>query len=90
MLRRTRWALLAPLQIVCLDEIFVALQNTAQSYIGQWQHLSISQDKTRILTSFGSDTSAGVMYNLYADKLLQLDLVPQSASIFSLILLSSE
>ncbi|KLO08004.1 DUF1793-domain-containing protein [Schizopora paradoxa] len=52
--------------------------STAQSYIGQWQNLTISQDKTRLLTSFGSDSSAGLIYNLYADKLLQLGLVPSS------------
>jgi len=51
---------------------------TAQSYIEQWQSLSISQDKTHLMTSFGQQASAGLIYNLYADKLLQLDLVPQS------------
>ncbi|KLO07713.1 DUF1793-domain-containing protein [Schizopora paradoxa] len=59
--------------------------NTSQTYIGQWQNLSISQDKTHLLTSFGSNDSTGLIYNLYADKLLQLDLVPQSVSSLSMV-----
>ncbi|KLO07007.1 DUF1793-domain-containing protein [Schizopora paradoxa] len=49
--------------------------NTAKSYIDSWQNLSISQNGSRLLTSFSSESSSGLMYNLYADKLLQLDLV---------------
>ncbi len=65
-------------------------QNTAQSYIEQWQSWSISQDKTHLMTSFGQQASAGLIYNLYADKLLQLNLVPQSVSAFPPTLMSSE
>ncbi|KLO10459.1 DUF1793-domain-containing protein [Schizopora paradoxa] len=53
-------------------------QSIAESYIGQWQNLSLSLDKTHLLTSFGQESSAGLIYNIYADKLLQLDLIPQS------------
>ncbi|KLO07018.1 DUF1793-domain-containing protein [Schizopora paradoxa] len=54
--------------------------NAASSYIDSWKTLSISSDKTHLLTSFAPDSSesAGLIYNLYADKLLQLGLVPQS------------
>lgn len=52
------------------------------SYMQQWLGLSVSSDKTHILGNFGNETSSGVIYNLFADKLLQLDLVPQSVSSF--------
>ena len=59
---------------------------TARSYIEQWQSLSISQNETYLLTSFGSpgnnSGSAGLIYNLYADKLLQTNLLNDSVSIF--------
>ncbi len=58
-------------------------QNISKSYIEQWQILSVSQDKTRLLTTFDDQTSAGLIYNLYSDKLLQLDLVPQSVRVRS-------
>ncbi|KLO07710.1 hypothetical protein SCHPADRAFT_836241 [Schizopora paradoxa] len=53
-------------------------ESVAESYIGQWQNLSLSSDKTYLLTSFGQDASAGLIYNMYVDKLLKLDLIPQS------------
>ncbi|KLO09278.1 DUF1793-domain-containing protein [Schizopora paradoxa] len=58
--------------------------NTAKSFILLWQNLSISQDQTQILSSFGDQNSSGIIYNLYADKLLQLGLVPKSAILISL------
>ncbi|KLO07712.1 DUF1793-domain-containing protein [Schizopora paradoxa] len=50
----------------------------AESYIQQWQSMAISQNQTRLLASFGNEDSTGLMYNLYADKLLGLGLVPQT------------
>lgn len=46
--------------------------------MNQWQALALSPDKTHLLTSFSQPNSAGLIYNFYADKLLQLGLVPQS------------
>ncbi|KLO10456.1 DUF1793-domain-containing protein [Schizopora paradoxa] len=53
-------------------------QSVAESYIGQWQNLSLSLNQTRLLTTFQAEGSAGLIYNMYADKLLQTDLIPQS------------
>lgn len=55
-------------------------QAIAETFVAQWQNLSLSQDKTHLMTSFGEEATAGLIYNMYADKLLQLDLIPQSAS----------
>ncbi|KLO10460.1 DUF1793-domain-containing protein [Schizopora paradoxa] len=52
--------------------------NKSKSYIEQWQNASISRDGTRILSSFENENSTGLVYNLYADRLLGLGLVPQS------------
>ncbi|KLO15829.1 hypothetical protein SCHPADRAFT_888243 [Schizopora paradoxa] len=53
-------------------------QGISQSYMQQWLSLSVSSDKTHLLGNFGNETSSGVIYNLFADKLLQLGLVPQA------------
>ncbi|EJC98583.1 uncharacterized protein FOMMEDRAFT_96129 [Fomitiporia mediterranea MF3/22] len=50
-------------------------QGIAQQYMQKWTSLAVDAGQIRI--SFGS-TSSGIIYNLYADKLLQLKLVPSS------------
>lgn len=42
----------------------------------QWSQLAKSADNTHLLMNYGAQTTSGLMYNLYADKLLQLNLVP--------------
>ncbi|KLO08575.1 DUF1793-domain-containing protein [Schizopora paradoxa] len=59
-------------------DTYNAMQSTASSYIQQWLALSRSSDGSRIFTSFGDQTSSGLLYNLFADRLLGLNLVPQS------------
>lgn len=46
----------------------------------QWVQLATAADGSHILMTYGQQPTGGLIYNLYADKLLQLDLVPQSVS----------
>jgi hypothetical protein len=52
----------------------------AQDYITQWQSLGIasSEDPPHTTLQYGNTSSHGLLYNLYSDSLLSLDLVPQS------------
>ncbi|KAL5536139.1 hypothetical protein ACEPAF_4244 [Sanghuangporus sanghuang] len=49
--------------------------NTAISYIAQWQNNAIPSDNSHVNLVYGDDYRSGLIYNLYADKLLQLNLV---------------
>ena len=53
--------------------------NIARSYISQWQNLGIAAEATPPHTtlSYGQDDTHGLLYNLYSDRLLNLNLVPQ-------------
>ena len=46
----------------------------------KWQSLALSSDQQSILATFGVEDSWSLMYNLFADKMLGLDFVPQSVS----------
>ncbi|KAK4863905.1 hypothetical protein LT330_010386 [Penicillium expansum] len=52
----------------------------AQDYITQWQNLAIAKDANPPHTtlSYGDTASHGLLYNLFADAQLGLNLVPQS------------
>jgi hypothetical protein len=52
----------------------------ARDYITQWQTLGIAHDENPPHTTlaYGMNNTHGLLYNLYADKLLNLNLVPQS------------
>ncbi|KAJ5530624.1 hypothetical protein N7527_004017 [Penicillium freii] len=52
----------------------------AKDYITQWQDLAIAKDANppRTTLSYGDTASHGLLYNLFADAQLGLDLVPQS------------
>ncbi|KAN0095547.1 DUF1793 domain containing protein [Hyaloscypha variabilis] len=54
--------------------------NIAHDYIGQWQEMAVVTDANPPHTNldYQNDTSHGLLYNLYADRLLGLNLVPQS------------
>ncbi|KLO08590.1 DUF1793-domain-containing protein [Schizopora paradoxa] len=52
--------------------------STANSYMQQWLSLSKSADGSRILTAYGDETSTGLLYNLFSDKVLGLNLIPAS------------
>ncbi|KAJ7498791.1 DUF1793-domain-containing protein [Mycena latifolia] len=51
---------------------------TATSYVSRWQTFAISSDQSHLTLSYGDSSSWGLSYNLYADKLLKLDLFPDS------------
>lgn len=52
----------------------------AEDYIGRWQTLGIANNTNPAHTtlSYGNNSSHGLLYNLYADRELGLNLVPQS------------
>ena len=56
------------------------LQNQASSLLSAWSSLATSSSGSRLLGSYGNQQSWSLMYNLFADKLLGLNFVPQSVS----------
>lgn len=50
----------------------------ASDYVSQWQNMAFSDDKNHLTLSYGDSSSWGLSYNLYADKLLNLNIFPQS------------
>ncbi|KLO18697.1 DUF1793-domain-containing protein [Schizopora paradoxa] len=83
---QTNLALKGICAIAAMARISSALQVTddqsryekvSKEYISQWLTLSISEDSSHLLMSYGMQNSSGLVYNLFADKLLQLDLVPE-------------
>ncbi|KAL0573009.1 hypothetical protein V5O48_008955 [Marasmius crinis-equi] len=50
----------------------------AKSYITQWETLGKSPDGRHLTLNYGNSSTWGLSYNLYADKLLGFNLVPQS------------
>ncbi|KAE8354265.1 hypothetical protein BDV28DRAFT_147287 [Aspergillus coremiiformis] len=52
----------------------------AQDYIRQWQTLGVAHNANppRTTLSYGANETHGLLYNLYADRELGLNLVPQS------------
>lgn len=52
----------------------------AHNYIDRWQVLGVAQDASPPHTTlaYGSNDTHGLLYNLYADRELNLNLVPQS------------
>ncbi|KAJ7044468.1 DUF1793-domain-containing protein [Mycena alexandri] len=52
--------------------------STAASYVSQWQYLATSSDQSHLTLSYGNSSSWGLSYNLYADKLLKLNLFPDT------------
>lgn len=63
----------------CL-RIWWTLQDVASSYAQQWRTLAFSNDQSYITAQFGQDTTFGLIYNLYAHRLLQMDLLPDTVS----------
>ncbi|KAI0770848.1 DUF1793-domain-containing protein [Irpex lacteus] len=52
--------------------------NIASSYVQQWQKFATSSTVKHLTLSYGDDSSWGLTYNLYADKLLGTNTFPQS------------
>ena len=64
------------------DAIINMYQGVASSYLQTWLSRVVSSDKTRLLSVFDQQQSSGILYNLYADKLLGTNIFP--ASIYEL------
>ncbi|KAJ7682671.1 DUF1793-domain-containing protein [Mycena polygramma] len=52
--------------------------DVASSYVSRWQSLAVNSDQSHLTLSYGDSSSWGLSYNLYGDKLLKLDLFPDS------------
>jgi len=50
----------------------------ASSYVEQFQKLATSGDGKHLTLAYGNDSSWGLTYNLYSDKLLGTNIFPQS------------
>ncbi|KAH7100410.1 DUF1793-domain-containing protein [Auriculariales sp. MPI-PUGE-AT-0066] len=48
----------------------------AKDMVPRWRALATSRDRTHLRLTYNDDASSGLMYNLYADKLLGLNLFP--------------
>ena len=57
---------------------FLNAQETATTFISQWQANALASDNSHLNFIAGDTDTNGLIYNLYADQLLQLDLVPDS------------
>jgi len=55
-------------------------QAIAKEYMEIWLNGALSQDGSHLLSSLGIQNSNGLIYNMYADKLLGLNLVPSNIS----------
>ena len=49
--------------------------------ISAWIPLAVATDNSHLLANFGQPSSSALVYNLFADKLLQLKAVPDSVSV---------
>ncbi|PAV21986.1 hypothetical protein PNOK_0194300 [Pyrrhoderma noxium] len=50
----------------------------ASDYVTQWQGFAVASSGDHLTLSYGDDSSWGLAYNLYADKLLGTNIFPQS------------
>ncbi|KZT71472.1 DUF1793-domain-containing protein [Daedalea quercina L-15889] len=50
----------------------------ASSYVSQWLELATASDGQHLTLAYGNDSSYGITYNMYADKLLGTNIIPQS------------
>lgn len=62
------------------DVYLFSTKGFASSYYKSWQSLATSSDGQHLLANYGNDSSWALMYNLYADRLLQTRVVPDSVS----------
>ncbi|KAF2103682.1 DUF1793-domain-containing protein [Rhizodiscina lignyota] len=86
---QTNLALKGIIGIGAMAEIANITDNSADSsnyssiskdYISKWQDLGIAKSASPPHTTlqYGNDSTHGLLYNIYGDKLLKLNLVPQS------------
>ncbi|KAF7299431.1 hypothetical protein MIND_00892900 [Mycena indigotica] len=84
---QTNLAIKGIIGIGAMGEIHKLLKNNAQSanyssiaasYVPQWQKLATAASGDHLTLAYGQDNTWGLTYNLFADKLLKLNLFPQS------------
>lgn len=84
---QTNLAIKGIIGIKAMSQISSRLGNTAESqnyssiasnYVSSWQSLAMATGGKHLTLSYGNANSWGLTYNLYADKLLKLNLFPQS------------
>lgn len=54
------------------------LRKIAEDYIGKWIDFSVTKDRSHTKLAYQDENSWGTLYNLFADRLLNLRLVPQT------------
>lgn len=55
---------------------------TAKTYLQIWLEGVVAQDNSHLLSTFGDEESSGMIYNMYADSLLGLGLIPSKVSAY--------
>ncbi|KAF4619311.1 hypothetical protein D9613_005332 [Agrocybe pediades] len=84
---QTNLAIKGIIGIKAMSQIAQLVGNPAQSanyssiaskFVSQWQTLATSTTGPHLTLAYGNSASWGLSYNLYADKLLKLNLFPQS------------
>ena len=56
----------------------ICLKDPATSYMRTWQANAVASDNSHVDFFYGKTDTNGLIYNVFADKLLQLNLVPDS------------
>ncbi|KAL1942377.1 hypothetical protein VTO73DRAFT_5979 [Trametes versicolor] len=94
----TNLALKGLIGVKAMSEISRALgqQDDAKLYHGHatalaasWESLALSSDGTRLLGVYGNEQTWALMYNIYADRLLDTGIILQSQTAFYKTLLNS-
>lgn len=53
-------------------------KSVANSYVPQFLELAMSKDGDHAVLNYGNDSSWSTLYNLYADRLLNLNMFPET------------
>jgi hypothetical protein len=56
----------------------------AQNYSRRWQDLSLSSTGDHIVSEWGNDGTWGLLYNLYAVRLIEADFIPPKVGFLKL------
>lgn len=56
------------------------MQDQADTMASSWLSLAQSSDQQHLLGQYGDESSWAMLYNVYADLLLQTNLIPKNVS----------
>lgn len=56
----------------------VRFSAAASDYIRKWEYLAVDPSENHTVLAYGWRSSWGLLYNIFPDKLLDIDVVPQS------------